>query len=103
MTKILHIPILNSMVKYRDKDDIFDAFADGTRRRMIKRLARGGAMSLSKLADPFNITLPAAFKHMAILENAGITKSHKRGRIRICLLNPKAREDAASRLKKLFA
>lgn len=67
---------------------IFDALGSGLRRRMMSRLARGGAMSLSKLAAPFRITLPAALRHVTVLERAGLVTTHKRGRIRFCVRNP---------------
>lgn len=67
---------------------IMDALGSGLRRRMMARLARGGAMSLSKLADPFRITLPAALRHIKVLERAGLVTTHKRGRIRFCVRNP---------------
>lgn len=47
-------------------------------------------MSLSKLAAPYELTLPAALKHLRVLEDSGIVKSHKRGRVRVCIYNPSA-------------
>ncbi len=67
---------------------ILDALGSGLRRRMMARLARDGAMSLSKLTDPFHITLPAALRHVTVLERAGLITTHKRGRIRICARDP---------------
>src|SRR3989344_9548215 len=67
---------------------ILDALGSPLRRRILERLARGGAVSLSKLADPFHITLPATLRHIKILERAGLVTTHKRGRIRFCVRNP---------------
>jgi len=57
------------------------------RRNMLARLQGGGAMSLSKLVEPFRITLPTALKHLRALERAGIVTTHKQGRVRMCVYN----------------
>lgn len=77
------------MVKYRDFRN-WEVAAQSVRRRMLERLERGGAMSLSKMADPYGITLPAALKHARILEDAGLITTHKQGRVRICVLDRRA-------------
>ena len=69
---------------------MFDALGLPLRRAMVGRLRLGGAMSLSKLAEPYRITLPAALKHIHLLEDAGIVTTHKRGRIRFCVYKPTA-------------
>ena len=66
------------------------------RRRMVARLKQGGAMSLSKLVEPFGITLPTAFVHLQALERAGIIVTHKRGRVRICVYNREALKELAA-------
>ncbi|MBD0292490.1 MAG: winged helix-turn-helix transcriptional regulator [Jiangellaceae bacterium] len=59
-------------------DRTFAALADPTRRAILSRLAVGDA-SVSELAEPFNITLPAISKHLKVLERAGlITRSRER-------------------------
>jgi len=68
----------------------FNALALPIRRAMIRRLRKGGAMSVSYLAEPFRITLPSAMKHVIALEQTGIITTHKQGRIRFCVYNPKA-------------
>ena len=78
------------MVRYRDVERGWEEVCQSVRRRMVERLHHGGAMSLSKMAEPFAISLPAALKHARILEDVGIISSHKRGRVRICVLNQKA-------------
>ena len=68
----------------------FNTLALPIRRAMIRRLRKGGAMSVSYLAEPFRITIPSAMKHVIALEQAGIITTHKRGRVRFCVYNPKA-------------
>lgn len=70
-------------------DRMFHALADGTRRAMIERLARGPA-SVSDLAGPFDMTLPGVVQHLAVLEGAGIVTSQKIGRVRTVQLAPEA-------------
>ena len=70
-------------------DRMFHALADGTRRAMIERLARGPA-SVSDLAGPFDMTLPAVVQHLAVLEGAGLVTSQKIGRVRTVQLAPEA-------------
>jgi DNA-binding transcriptional ArsR family regulator len=69
----------------RRLDAVFSALSDPTRRRIIARL-RAGEASVSDLAQPFEITLPAVTKHLAVLERAGLVKHRKRGRVRTCRL-----------------
>ena len=78
---------------------MLDALGLSIRRKMLARLAREGAMSLSKLAEPFNITLPAALMHIRTLELAGIITTHKKGRIRFCVYNPESLKELATQLK----
>ena len=68
---------------------VFHALADGTRRAMVERLARGPA-SVSQLAEPFAMSLPAVHQHLAVLEDAGLVTSHKIGRVRTVQLAPDA-------------
>ncbi len=74
---------------------MLDALGLPLRRAMVLRLQKGGAMSLSKLSEPYGITLPAALKHTRILEESGIITTHKRGRVRICVYNPLAFKELA--------
>lgn len=64
-----------------DLDACFAALADPTRRRMIERLAAGDA-SLSELADPLPMSLPAVHKHLRVLEQAQLVATRKQGRTR---------------------
>jgi DNA-binding transcriptional ArsR family regulator len=64
-------------------DAVFSALADPTRRAIVVRLAEGEA-SVSELAEPFDVSLPAVTKHLAVLERAGLLEHHKEGRVRHC-------------------
>jgi DNA-binding transcriptional ArsR family regulator len=70
-------------------DQVFQALADPTRRGMIARLSRGPA-SVSELAEPFDMSLPAVVQHLQVLEASGLVKSEKVGRVRTCRIEPKA-------------
>jgi DNA-binding transcriptional ArsR family regulator len=68
-------------------DRVFAALADPTRRAMAERLSRGPA-SASELAEPLNITLSAVVQHLAVLQGSGLVRSEKRGRVRVCEMEP---------------
>jgi DNA-binding transcriptional ArsR family regulator len=70
-------------------DRMFHALADPTRRVMVERLARGPA-SVSELAEPLTMSLPAVVQHLAVLEASGLVRSEKVGRVRTCRIEPKA-------------
>ena len=67
-------------------DRVFRAIADPTRRAMVDRLAQGEA-SLTELAQPFAMSLPAVHQHLRLLEGSGIVVTSKRGRVRTCRLD----------------
>ena len=69
-------------------DRIFRAIADPTRRAMVDRLAQGEA-SLTELAKPFDMSLPAVHQHLRLLEESGVIVTSKEGRVRSCHLDPK--------------
>lgn len=78
------------MVKYVERlDGMFHALADTTRRAMVERLVRSPA-SVSELAQPFAMSLPAVVQHLKVLEDAGIVTSQKVGRVRTYQLAPDA-------------
>jgi len=62
-------------------DAVFHGLADPTRRAVITRLA-GGPAAVSELAAPHKMALPSFLKHLKVLEQAGLVKSRKQGRIR---------------------
>jgi DNA-binding transcriptional ArsR family regulator len=70
-------------------DRAFQALADPSRRAMIERLCRGPA-SVSELARPLAMSLPAVVQHLQVLESSGLVRSQKVGRVRTCHLDPKA-------------
>src|SRR5215204_599850 len=67
-------------------DLAFQALADPTRRGMLARLSRGPA-SVSELAKPLTMSLPAVVQHLQVLEGSGLVISEKVGRVRTCRLN----------------
>lgn len=70
-------------------DLMFNALADPSRRSMVERLSRGPA-SVKQLADPIQMALPSAVKHLKVLEDGGLVLSKKAGRIRTYSIRPQA-------------
>jgi len=86
--------ILNHMVKYfASLDSTFGALADPTRRAILATLMLGQA-SISELAKPYRMSLPAVMKHLRVLEQAGLVSQEKIGRTRRCQLAAKPLQDA---------
>ncbi|MFQ5651481.1 MAG: ArsR/SmtB family transcription factor [bacterium] len=84
------------MVKYYTGtlDLTFMALADPTRRAILMRLTEGEC-TVSELAQPFDMSLPAVSKHLKILENAGLLSRRKEGRIYRCRLKAVPLKEAA--------
>lgn len=81
------------MVQYsRRLDHAFAALADATRRGILARLGRSDA-SISELAEAFDMTLTGVKKHVQVLEEAGLVRTAKVGRVRRCTLGPRRLED----------
>lgn len=74
-------------------DIVFHALSDANRRAMIDRLLDGPA-SVSELAEPLSISLPAVVQHLHVLERSGVVRSHKSGRVRTCEIEPRALSEA---------
>ena len=75
------------MAQYQTQlDGIFQALADPTRRAVIGRLGRGPA-SVGELAQPFAMALPSFMKHIHMLEDAGLIRTSKQGRVRTCQID----------------
>ena len=74
-------------------DATFSALGDGTRRAILARLARGEA-SVSELAEPFAMSLPAVLKHLDCLQRAGLLEGRKDGRVRRCRLRARPLREA---------
>ena len=70
-------------------DLAFQALGDPSRRAMVERLAHGPA-SVSELAKPLAMSLPAVMQHLAVLEQSGLVRSEKVGRVRTCRIDPNA-------------
>lgn len=68
-------------------DNVFHALSDATRRRMLRELA-SGERTVSQLAEPHEMSLAAASKHIKVLENAGLIRREVNGRTHICRLEP---------------
>jgi DNA-binding transcriptional ArsR family regulator len=75
------------MVNYTEKalNNTFAALADPTRRAILKRLSFGDS-SVTALAEPFDVSLPAISKQLRVLERAGLLTQQKDGRVRRCRL-----------------
>lgn len=84
------------MVQYSNPalDSTFGALADPTRRAILARLAKGEA-SVTQLAAPHDMSLVAVLKHVRVLQDAGLCRMHKEGRVRRCRLQVKPLRTAA--------
>jgi DNA-binding transcriptional ArsR family regulator len=84
------------MVKHIDTalDRTFAALSDATRRALLMRLADNESLSVSELARPFAMSLPAVMKHLDVLGDAGLVTRTKSGRIVSCELRAAPMEDA---------
>ena len=71
-----------------DLNAVFSALSDPTRREILDRLSRGEA-SVTELAEPFKMTLPAVSKHLSILERSGLITREREGRIHRLHLAPR--------------
>src|SRR5207237_451493 len=94
--------IQNHMVKYNDQilDRTFAALADPTRRALLARLSDRDALSVSELAQPFAMSLPAIMKHLDVLSDAGLIAREKTGRVVACRLTAKPMEQAMDWLNR---
>jgi DNA-binding transcriptional ArsR family regulator len=76
-------------------DRTFAALADPARRTIVERLASGPA-TVSELAKPLPMSLPAVMLHLKVLEGSGLVASEKLGRVRTCRIDPKRLSQAES-------
>jgi DNA-binding transcriptional ArsR family regulator len=82
------------MLNYQATLDLaFQALADPSRRVMVERLSRGPA-SVTELAQPLAMSLPAVLQHLQVLEASGLVRSEKVGRVRTCRIEPTALRSA---------
>jgi DNA-binding transcriptional ArsR family regulator len=75
------------MLKHLNIDNSFRALAEPTRRALVERLSRG-PVAVSDLARPFDITLAAVVQHLQVLEESGLVRSEKLGRVRTYQIEP---------------
>ena len=81
--------MLNQQAERPGVDRVFHALADPSRRVIVERLSSGPA-SVSELAEPLPMSLPAVTQHLRVLEECGLVRSEKVGRVRTCRIEPKA-------------
>jgi DNA-binding transcriptional ArsR family regulator len=65
---------------------VFHALGDPTRRAIVERLSEG-PVSVSRIAEPLEITLTAVGQHLQVLEESGLVRTEKSGRVRTCRLD----------------
>lgn len=83
------------MVQYAQRlDAAFGALSDATRRGILERLARDDT-SIGQLAETFGMSLTGVRKHVQVLEDAGLVRTEKVGRVRRCTLGPRRLEEAS--------
>jgi DNA-binding transcriptional ArsR family regulator len=81
-------------------DRIFAALADPTRRAMLDRLAQESSATVSSLAEPFSIQLPAVVKHLDVLGKANLISRAKAGRVVTVRLKPESMREAMAWLHR---
>src|SRR5262249_18370690 len=94
-------PILSYMVNYSERlDRAFAALVDPTRRAILARLEREDGASISALAQPFAIKLPAVMKHLDVLDDAGLITRSKIGRTVTVRLRPQPMREVMDWLRR---
>ena len=90
------------MVNYQSAvlDRTFAALADPTRRALLARLDEEQGLSVSELAQPFPVSLPAIMKHLDVLSDAGLIERTKTGRTVTCQLKAAPMEQAMNWLAR---
>jgi DNA-binding transcriptional ArsR family regulator len=90
------------MVKYQGEilDRTFQALSDPTRRALLARLGEQESLSVSELAAPFSMSLPAIMKHLEVLSDAGLIVREKTGRTVACRLTAGPMEQAMNWLNR---
>lgn len=81
-------------------DRVFAALVDPTRRAILARLERRDSASVSELAEPFAIKLPAVMKHLDVLDEAGLIRRSKSGRTVTVRLRPQPMREAMEWLRR---
>jgi DNA-binding transcriptional ArsR family regulator len=89
------------MANYQERlGRTFAALVDPTRRAMLARLERADGASVSELAKPFSIKLPAVMKHLDVLADAGLVTRSKSGRVVTVRLRPEPMREAMAWLRQ---
>jgi DNA-binding transcriptional ArsR family regulator len=90
------------MVNYRprDLDRVFATLSDPTRRAILARLSQEESLTISALAEPFSIKLPAVMKHLDVLGDAGLIRRSKHGRTVSVRLSPAPLRGATEWLRR---
>ena len=81
-------------------DRTFAALAHPIRRSILTRLARKGSASVSELAEPFDVSLMAVSKHIKVMDEAGLIRREKDGRVQRCSFDPDAIAEASDWIEK---
>ena len=93
--------ILSYMVNDKERlDRTFMALTDPTRRAILSQLERRDGASISELAEPFTIRLPAVMKHIGVLVDAGLVTRSKSGRTVTVRLRPQPMREAMEWLRR---
>ena len=94
--------IVHEVVNYPTQrlDRVFLALGDPTRRAILARLAGDNGLSVSQLAEPFAIKLPAVMKHLGVLEEVGLIRRTKVGRTVTVELSPRPLKPALDWLQR---
>jgi DNA-binding transcriptional ArsR family regulator len=102
LTQKAFVGIVHYMVNYKERrlDRTFAALVDGTRRAILARLEREDSATVSELAQPFAIKLPAVMKHLDVLHDAGLITRTKAGRIVTVRLRPEPMREAMDWLQR---
>ena len=82
------------MLNFSDIDSQFRALAEPTRRSIVERLGRGPA-TVSSLAEPYDMSLAAIVQHLKVLEDSGLIRTEKIGRVRTCQIVPAGFQEIA--------
>jgi DNA-binding transcriptional ArsR family regulator len=101
LTLLKGSPILHDVAHYQTRlDRTFAALVDPTRRAILAKLERVGVATVSELAEPFQIKLPAVMKHLDVLDEAELISRTKSGRTVSVRLNAIPMREAAAWLKR---
>jgi DNA-binding transcriptional ArsR family regulator len=88
-------------VNYQERlNRVFAALVDPTRRAILAQLERKDSASISELAEPFAIKLPAVMKHLDVLDDAGLVTRTKSGRTVTVRLRPQPMREAMAWLRR---